>query len=50
MKTRLFVTSLILAMLAIGCQKEHGFDYAELVDGETFNKFIPATTTSCHRR
>ena len=46
MKTRLFVTSLILAMLAIGCQKEHGFDYAELVDGETFNKFIPATTTS----
>ena len=49
MKNNLFISTLILttlALLATGCQKEHGFDYAELVDGETFNKFIPATTTS----
>ena len=49
MKNRLSSKALILvtiAMLAIGCQKEHGFDYAELVDGVTFNKFIPATATS----
>ena len=35
-----------LALLTTGCQKEQGFDYAELVDGETFNKFIPATARS----
>ena len=49
MKNHFFISTLILttlALLATGCQKEHGFDYAELVDGETFNKFIPATTTS----
>ena len=49
MKNHFFISILILttlALLATGCQKEHGFDYAELVDGETFNKFIPATTTS----
>ena len=49
MKNRFYINALILAtmtMLAIGCQKEHGFDYAELVDGETFNKFIPATAKS----
>ena len=49
MKNHHLISTLILttlALLATGCQKEHGFDYAELVDGETFNKFIPATTTS----
>ena len=49
MKNHFFISTLILttlALLATGCQKEHGFDYAELVDGETFNKFIPAITTS----
>ena len=49
MKNRLSSKALFLVtmtILATGCQKEHGFDYAELVDGETFNKFIPATTTS----
>ena len=49
MKNHFFISTLILttlALLATGCQKEHGFDYAELVDGETFNKLIPATTTS----
>ena len=49
MKNNFLISTLILttlALLATGCQKEHGFDYAELVDGETFNKFIPATTTS----
>ena len=49
MKNHFFISTLILttlALLATGCQKEHGFDYAELVDGESFNKFIPATTTS----
>ena len=49
MKNNFFISTLILttlALLATGCQKEHGFDYAELVDGETFNKFIPTTTTS----
>ena len=49
MKNNFFISTLILttlALLATGCQKEHGFDYAELVDGETFNKLIPATTTS----
>lgn len=49
MKNRFYINALILAtmtMLAIGCQKEQGFDYAELVDGETFNKFIPATAKS----
>ena len=49
MKNHFFISTLILttlALLATGCQKEHGFDYAELVDGETFNKFIPATARS----
>ena len=40
----LILTTLVL--LTTGCQKEQGFDYAELVDGETFNKFIPATARS----
>ena len=45
-----------MAMLAIGCQKEHGLDYpelidygtihAELIDGPTFNKSIPKDATS----
>ena len=49
MKNHHFISTLILTtlvLLATSCQKEQGFDYAELVDGETFNKFIPATTTS----
>ena len=49
MKNHFFISALILntlVLLATGCQKEQGFDYAELVDGETFNKFIPATARS----
>lgn len=49
MKNHFFISALILntlVLLTTGCQKEQGFDYAELVDGETFNKFIPATARS----
>ena len=49
MKKHSFISTLILttlALLATGCQKEQEFDYAELVDGETFNKFIPSYATS----
>ena len=45
-----------MAILATGCQKEQGLDYpelinygtihAELIDGPTFNKSIPANATS----
>ena len=43
MKNHFFISTLILttlALLATGCQKEHGFDYAELVDGETFTTSV----------
>ena len=49
MKNHHLISILILTtsvLLTTGCQKEQGFDYAELVDGETFNKFIPATARS----
>ena len=34
----------LIIMLATGCQKE--YDYAILVDGETFNRLIPAAATA----
>ena len=59
MKNRLSSKALFLVtmtILATGCQKEQGLDYpelinygtihAELIDGPTFNKSIPANATS----
>ena len=49
MKNGLLVNALILvvmAMLAVGCQKDYETLHAELVDGETFCKNIPAKAKS----
>ena len=49
MKNRIILNTLILvimAMLAMGCQKDYETLHAELFDGETFYKTIPANATS----
>ena len=48
MKNHYLISPLILTtlvLLATGCQKEK-LDYPELVDGATFNQFIPELATS----
>ena len=48
MKNHYLISSLILTtlvLLATGCQKEK-LDYPELVDGATFNQYIPELATS----
>ena len=49
MKNRITINTLILAaitLLAISCKKDYETLHAELVDGETFNRIIPADATS----
>ena len=49
MKNRIILNSLILVtitILAAGCQKDYETLHAELFDGETFYKTIPANATS----
>ena len=49
MKNRITINTLILAaitLLAVSCKKDYETLHAELVDGETFNRIIPADATS----